>query len=136
MLGNRFIIIEHEGRKSGRPYRTAVEVVAHDPTAGSWTVAAAWGERPDWFANLEHRDARAVVVAGHRYESPGQQRLDPTTACDVLTAYVCAHPLAARVLFRVLRWPDPRRPGALRQVTSHLPMLTFTASRPGGEQPV
>jgi deazaflavin-dependent oxidoreductase (nitroreductase family) len=83
ILGNRFIIIEHVGRSSGRVYRTPVEVVAHDSDGEqSWTVVAAWDAHPDWLANIEHRDARAVIVAGRRHEHPTQQRLDPVTASD------------------------------------------------------
>jgi deazaflavin-dependent oxidoreductase (nitroreductase family) len=128
ILGNRFIIIEHVGRSSGRVYRTPVEVVAHDSDGEqSWTVVAAWDAHPDWLANIEHRDARAVIVAGRRHEHPTQQRLDPVTACDVLAAYVCRYPLVARALFRVLHWPDPRRPGAFREITATVPMVRFRA---------
>jgi len=127
MLGSRFIIIEHEGRRSGRIYRTPVEVVAHHIEPLSWTVVAAWGDPPQWFANLQHRDARAVVVAGRRYDAPVQQIVDADEANDLLVAYAFGHPLVARLLFRVLSWPAPRQPGAFRQIAESVPLIRFTA---------
>lgn len=125
LLGSRVLIIEHTGRRTGRCYQTPVEVVAHESHPTSWTVVAAWGGRPSWLANIEAAAAPAVMVAGRRYDAPVQQRLDPDEACDVLTAYVCAHPFAARLLCRALGWPDQRTPGALRRITRTVPLFRF-----------
>lgn len=125
LLGNRLITIAHQGRKSGARYETTVEVVFHDPDRSEWTVIAAWDERPDWLANLEQRSARAVTVAGRTYHEPDQRRLSLEEALDVLAAYAAAHPLAMRVIFRMVGFPDPRRPGSLREVARQCPMLAF-----------
>lgn len=133
LLGSRVLIIEHTGRRTGRCYQTPVEVVAHESHPTSWTVVAAWGGRPSWLATIEAAAAPAVMVAGRRYDAPVQQRLDPDEACDVLTAYVCAHPFAARLLCRALGWPDQRTPGALRRITRTVPL--FGSRRPGSPAP-
>lgn len=125
LLGKRLITIAHVGRKSGARYETTVEVVFHDPDRPEWTVIAAWDERPDWLANLEQRSALAVTVAGRTYDEPEQRRLPREEALDVLAAYAAAHPLAMRVIFRIVGFPDPRRPGGLREVAEKCPMLAF-----------
>jgi len=127
LFGQRLLIIEHQGRRTGRRYETPVEVVAHDRIP-SWTVTAAWGGRPQWLTNIEATGATAVTVAGRRYPAPTQRRLEPDEAYDVLVAYVCSHPFAARGLFRVLAWPDPRTPGALRRVSQTTTLINFTPS--------
>ena len=127
-FGQRLLIIEHQGRRTGRRYQTAVEVVAHDDDVPSWTVTAAWGGRPQWLANIEATGATAVTVAGRRYPAPTQRRLEPDEAYDVLVGYVCGHPFAARALFRALAWPDPRAPGALRHVSRTTTLMNFTPS--------
>lgn len=130
LLGQRFIIIDHVGRRSGRPYRTPVEVVARDPKGPAWTVIAAWRERPDWLANIEARPASAVTVAGRRHEAPRQRRLDVDESLDVLAAYAVAHPLALRGLAAVFGWPDLRRPGGLRALAEEYALLEFRPARP------
>lgn len=127
IFGQRLLIIEHRGRRTGRHYQSAVEVVAHDDTP-SWTVVAAWGGRPQWLANIEANAATAVAVAGHRYEHPTQRQLNPDAAYDVLAAYACRHPFAARAVFRALAWPDPRTSGALRHVSETTSLITFAAN--------
>jgi hypothetical protein len=43
LLGERFLCLTHVGRKSGRQYRTALEVVGTNPTAGEFMVIAGFG---------------------------------------------------------------------------------------------
>ena len=82
IFGQRILIIEHRGRRTGKQYRTPVEVVAHDGAVASWTVVAAWGGRPEWFANIQANAASAVFVAGHRYDAPAQHLVDHDTNAE------------------------------------------------------
>jgi len=130
LLGNRFITIAHQGRRSGRTYESVVEVVGYDPDIPEWTMIAAWREHSDWVANLQHRSALSVTVAGRTYDHPGPRRLDVDEALDVLAAYSAAHPLALRAIFRFVGFVDPRRPGGLREVAETTPMFAFSAKAP------
>ena len=49
VLGKIMMLITHTGRKSGRIRRTMVEYHARD---GVKYVAAAWGEKADWYLNI------------------------------------------------------------------------------------
>ena len=51
LLGHRFMLLTHRGRRSGRVYQTALEVVRYDPSLRETVVASGWGERSDWYRN-------------------------------------------------------------------------------------
>lgn len=68
LLGRRFVMVTHTGRKSGRQHQTVLEVVRYDPATGVVVVASGWGEKADWFRNiLKHRRWWSIsVTAGSR----------------------------------------------------------------------
>ncbi|MCA9848813.1 MAG: nitroreductase family deazaflavin-dependent oxidoreductase, partial [Dehalococcoidia bacterium] len=45
LLGGRFLLMEHVGRRSGLVRRVVVEVVHHDRDADTYTVASGFGPR-------------------------------------------------------------------------------------------
>jgi deazaflavin-dependent oxidoreductase (nitroreductase family) len=66
ILGGRFLLLEHIGRKSGRTRQTVLEVVGHDAESGRYVVASGWGTRSDWFQNVE-RGPRVTVQVGRHW---------------------------------------------------------------------
>jgi deazaflavin-dependent oxidoreductase (nitroreductase family) len=46
------IVLVHRGRKSGRLYRTPVEVLVDDPERGELVVSPMWGRNTDWYRNV------------------------------------------------------------------------------------
>ena len=52
LFGERFVLINHIGRKSGKPYQTVVEVVEREKESGNIIVVAGYGEQTQWYKNL------------------------------------------------------------------------------------
>jgi deazaflavin-dependent oxidoreductase (nitroreductase family) len=74
LLGYRFAQITHRGRRSGRIYRSVVEVVRFDPATHEVVVLAAWRGRTDWYRNLEAAPALEISI-GHLRFVPEQRLL-------------------------------------------------------------
>ena len=53
LLGGRFLMLTHIGRKTGRPRQVVLEVVRHDRDSNSFIVASGWGEQSNWFQNVQ-----------------------------------------------------------------------------------
>jgi deazaflavin-dependent oxidoreductase (nitroreductase family) len=113
LLGHRFLLLTHRGRHSGRVYQTVVEVVRYDPQTLESIVVSGWGERADWFRNVQATPALAVETGGRRYV-PAQRFLAPDEVYQELQAYVRRHRWAAGITRRLfgLRFdgadPQPR----------------------------
>lgn len=101
LLGGRFLMITHLGRRSGRRYRTVVEVVGHIRGADEYVVMAGFGHSSDWLRNLQAGGGRDVAVGARRFV-PAVRMLDADEACAVLAGYERRNRLIAPVVRRVL----------------------------------
>jgi deazaflavin-dependent oxidoreductase (nitroreductase family) len=63
LLGPRFLLPTHWGRRSGLPRQTVVEVIQHDTATGTYFIASGWGEKSDWLRNLQKTPEVTVQVS-------------------------------------------------------------------------
>ena len=66
LMGSRFLLLEHTGRKSGKVRRNVLEVVRRDDAARMFYIVSAWGEKSDWLRNVRANAAVTINVAGTR----------------------------------------------------------------------
>jgi deazaflavin-dependent oxidoreductase (nitroreductase family) len=120
LLGRRFVLIEHTGRRSGLPRQTVVEVLRHDDT--SLDVAAAWGTRSDWYRNLRADPQARISTGPVRHQRAEAAVVGTEEAADVFAGYAEHHPRAAKALSKALDLPlgDPQRMAAA------VPIVRFT----------
>ncbi|OHV06641.1 nitroreductase family deazaflavin-dependent oxidoreductase [Mycobacterium talmoniae] len=128
LLGRRLCRITHVGRKSGRRYRTVVEVVGRDAVSGELMVVCGFGRRADWYRNLRANDAAAIEVGFRRFAA-GWRELDVDEAEPVMAAYERRNrllvPLIRRILSRVLGWRYDGSLEARRKLLAEMPIIAF-----------
>jgi deazaflavin-dependent oxidoreductase (nitroreductase family) len=74
LLGGRFLLINHIGRKSGQVRQAVVEVVRHDKETDSYIVAAGFGPQSHWHQNLRHRPEVTIQVGRRKLAVPASCR--------------------------------------------------------------
>ncbi|GIK42910.1 MAG: nitroreductase [Chloroflexota bacterium] len=99
LLGHRFLLLTHVGRKTGLLHRTVLEVVHFDKATDVYMVASGWGEKSDWLRNIEKTPTVFVNVGGRRFEAMAR-RLSVAEAQQALLDYARHHPAT----FRTLAW--------------------------------
>ena len=57
LLGHRFLMLTHLGRKSGRRRQTVLEVVHYDFKTKECIVIAGYGAQSDWYRNIQAHPA-------------------------------------------------------------------------------
>lgn len=128
LLGHRFLVLVHEGRRTHRRHETPLEVVRYDPSTQEATVVAGWGARTAWLHNVEARLAREVWIGRARYV-PAVRRLDVEEAMEVLERYERRSGLPRRVVWavlsRLLGWRYDGTPVARRRAAEQLPMVAL-----------
>lgn len=97
LLGQRFLRLTHVGRKSGKRYQTLVEVVDYDPITDSYIVTSGWGEKSDWFRNIQ-KTPEVMISVGRRQLDAKAERLSTDQAQLRLLNYARKHPRAFREL--------------------------------------
>ena len=131
LLGGRFLMLTHTGRKSGLPRHVVVEVVNHDEDTDTYYVASGWGDEADWYQNLLKTKRVEVRVGTRRFETDAAL-LSKEEGTRVLTGYAERNPFAFKNLskFMLGEQAPPGAEGAKR-LAEHVPLVALPAPPAG-----
>jgi deazaflavin-dependent oxidoreductase (nitroreductase family) len=128
LLGHRFLRLTHAGRRSGRRYRTVLEVIGTGPAPGEVIVMAGLGRSADWYRNVMAHPAIEVAIARQRFR-PAYRVLGEPEAVAVLADYErrnrWATPLVRRTLTWLVGWTYDGSEDARRRLAHELPLIAF-----------
>jgi deazaflavin-dependent oxidoreductase (nitroreductase family) len=125
LFGNRFLMIEHRGRKSGRLYRTVVEVAGRHPERREWIVTAGRGPTSDWYRNLQEGGLESVWL-GSRPHAASVRFLPADEAATVMKSYEDEHPKTADRLYRTMGVSYDGTDEDRVRMMHEIPMVGFT----------
>lgn len=126
MMGGRFLLLTHTGRKTGLLRQTVIEVVSHNEVTGVYYVAAAWRDRADWYQNIQQNPAVDVQVRNHRFKAHAEQ-ISVSDGAELLWDYARKHPLAFGELTALMlgeRLPVDKE--TCRKVADSIPLISLT----------
>ena len=128
ILGHRFLCLTHRGRRTGRQYRTVLEVLAWQPAMREAVVISGFGRGANWYRNVL-ADGAVEVEIGRECWLPQARALAPGEAVDVLADYERRNrllsPVVRRLLSRLARVDYDGSPAARRAVVDALPLVAF-----------
>jgi deazaflavin-dependent oxidoreductase (nitroreductase family) len=131
LLGSRFLLLTHVGRRSGVAYQTVLEVVGRDPD-GSLTVLSGFGRDADWYRNLCHQPVVEITV-GSTTRVAWARTLAVSEAAETIDRYHRDHPLLRPVINQVLTalvgWGYDGSPQSQLHLAEQLPVVKFEARR-------
>ena len=127
LLGNRFLMLTHKGRKSGNTYQTVIEVVRFDQKTDTFYAVSGWGKKADWYQNI-HADPQVVINVGRRKLKVHAREIPLPEAVDIFDEYTRQHPLAFKELTRLFLG-ESLQPGrdSSRRLAELMPMVAFQA---------
>ena len=135
LLGHRFLLLVHTGRKTGLHRETVLEVVRYDPVTRESVVVAGWGRRTGWLHNVEAELAHEVRTGRQRF-APAWRILPPDEAERLFADYERRNrliaPIIRAVLSRLLGWRYDGTPAARRRAVEQLALVAFRPP-PDGE---
>jgi deazaflavin-dependent oxidoreductase (nitroreductase family) len=125
LLGSRFLMLEHTGRKSGARRHVVLEVVEH-PSPGTYIVVSGFGDHAQWFRNIRANPQARVYTLSHG-PAPATARILPQAeAVAALAAYSARHPRAWAAVRPLLRDTLGSPAG---DVESRLPVIALELGR-------
>jgi deazaflavin-dependent oxidoreductase (nitroreductase family) len=124
LMGYRFVLLTHTGRKSGLPRQTVLEVVRYHKKTGACVVASGWGVKSDWFQNVT-ANPKIVYQVQNRRLAGIAERLAPEEGAQELFEYARHYPLAFRELARFMGYRVDESEEDIRAVGRTLPMFFF-----------
>ncbi len=124
LLGNRFLLLTHKGRKSGRLYDTVIEVIKHDPATNTYYVVSGFGKRSDWFRNIQKTPEVTITVGRRRMRA--RARVLPTDeAVAVFKDFIRHHPTELKVLLRLYGYSSMDTEADMRRFVEEYPVVAF-----------
>ncbi|MFQ5595096.1 MAG: nitroreductase family deazaflavin-dependent oxidoreductase [Anaerolineae bacterium] len=124
LLGDRALLLTHTGRKSGLPRHAVLEVIRHDPATDTHFVASGFGEKADWFRNIQ-KTPQVTIQVGRRNMAAIAERLPLEDAERELLDYARRHPTALRYLARILGYRVENTDEDVRALTQVVPIVAF-----------
>lgn len=125
MLGDRFLMLIHTGRKSGQLRQTVIEVVQHDKASDTYYVVSGWGEKSDWYQNIHKTSQVTIHVRGRKFQSQAEF-IPVEKAIEIVDAYARDHPVAFNELSGLFLG-ERMKPGsdAPERLARRMPMVAF-----------
>jgi deazaflavin-dependent oxidoreductase (nitroreductase family) len=124
LMGGRFLLLTHTGRKTGRERQTVIEVVHHDLEPETYYVVSGWGEKSNWYRNIMSNADVRIQVGNRKYHARAE-RVTPEKGAQVLLVYAREHPLALRELSRMMKYPLDGSEESIRNLGGSIPVIAF-----------
>ncbi len=134
LLGHRFLMLIHIGRRTGLRRHTVLEVMEYCKEGPEAVVMSAFGRNADWLRNIEAIPGPEIVI-GSQYFLTAHRFLDGEEVMRVTTGYERRNwlvaPIIRGVLSRLLGWRYDGSASARRRLVAQLPLIAFRMqSRP------
>lgn len=124
LLGGRFLLLNHVGRKSGQPRQAVVEVVRHDQANDTYIIASGFGEKAQWFQNLM-KTPDVMIQVGRRKLAVHARRLSPEESGDEMADYARRNQRAARSLAGFMGFETDGTEAGYRALGQQLPFVAL-----------
>lgn len=125
LLGHTFLLITHQGRKTGLRRETVAMALTHDPVTREAIVCSAWGPNTEWLRNLRAHPALQIQIGPETYV-PEQRFLSEDEAVAVAIEFRERHPHRLRLFATILGWGDLSNEAAVRDLVRSRPFIAFS----------
>jgi deazaflavin-dependent oxidoreductase (nitroreductase family) len=128
LLGRRFLLLIHIGRRTGLRRRTVLEVMEYRQEGPEAVVMSAFGRNADWLRNVEAAPGPEVVIGSQRFVA-AHRFLDQEEAMNAITGYEQRNwfiaPIIRAVMSRLVGWRYDSSQSARRRLAAQLPLIAF-----------
>jgi deazaflavin-dependent oxidoreductase (nitroreductase family) len=131
LLGRTFLLLVHEGRKTGNQYGTVAMVLSYDPQTREAVICSVWGPDTDWIRNIHARPALRVQI-GRESFTPQQRFLTEDESVAVALDFRRRHPGRFRLFTWILGWDDLRSDDTVRDFVRSRPFVAVRPSETSG----
>jgi deazaflavin-dependent oxidoreductase (nitroreductase family) len=125
LMGNRFLLLNHTGRKSGQPRQAVLEIIRSFPAENRYLVVSGFGVASHWYQNIK-KDPKVTIQVGRKKISAIAERLDPETAGETMVIYAQNNPGAIKTLSGLLGYEIDHTPDGYRSFGKRIPVIQFT----------
>jgi deazaflavin-dependent oxidoreductase (nitroreductase family) len=131
LLGHTFLLIAHQGRKTGKRRETIAMALTYDTATREAVVCSAWGPETEWIRNLRAHPALEIQIGRESYV-PEHRFLAEDERVAVVVEFRRRHPWRVRLFATILGWGDLGSDAAVRGFVRSRPFVSFRPARSTG----
>lgn len=124
LLGGRFLLLNHIGRKSGQARQNVLEIIRRDERGNAYIVASGFGEKADWLQNVTAHPQVKIQV-GTKKMNARAERLSLERASEELLDYNRRHPAALKTLAEIIGYKSDGGEADVRFLATVIPIVRF-----------
>jgi len=128
LLGNRFILLTHIGRRTGLRRQTVLEVVEYRKEGPEVVVANGFGPDSDWVLNIKAQPGEEVTVGSQHFVA-SHRFLDEEEAMQVIEDYERRNrfvsPIVRRGFSWLLGWQYSGSESDRRRLVRQIPLIAL-----------
>ena len=134
LLGKRFVLINHLGRKTSMPHQAVVEVLERDEETNSITVVAGYGQRTQWYQNLQEHPDTIIQVGSHKFHVTAEF-ITPVDGEEIMVRYLDLYGELTGRLFSMLGYSWDGTEQGVRQIARDSLRFVRFLPQPDEEHP-
>ena len=96
LFGDRLLLLNHIGRKSGKQRQVILEVAHHDKASNTFIVNIGFGKSSDWYQNIRKNPDISIMV-GRNTTNVHAEDLPSKEGGDIMVDFFRKHPIEARM---------------------------------------
>jgi deazaflavin-dependent oxidoreductase (nitroreductase family) len=128
LLGHRFLLLIHTGRRTGLRRQTVLEVMEYRNDGPEAIVMSAFGLDADWLRNIRAAPEPEVIIGSCRFTAT-YRLLEADEAIRVIAGYErrnrFAAPIIRRVLSGLVGWRYTGSDKDRHRLAAQLPLVAF-----------
>lgn len=137
MLGRRFLLLRHIGRKSGKIRYAVLEIIHAPADSRAYYVVSGFGTHSDWYQNIQRHSSVEIQIGRQRFPAQAQV-LGPEESAKIFLAYAQRNPGGLRALNQLMGYGIDFSPQGIRAFGAQIPVIQFTpqTDAAGGQLPL
>ncbi|MCX6059437.1 MAG: nitroreductase family deazaflavin-dependent oxidoreductase [Chloroflexi bacterium] len=127
LVGAQWMLITTQGRKTGKPRDTMVDVMDYDKISDTYYIEAAYGARADWYKNIQSNPVFEAQVGRRKFKAHAGA-LTTEGASEMLVQFYRSKPAYTRSVMALagIKFKDEDE---LRSMGRNLTLLAVTPEK-------
>ena len=125
LLGSRFLLLTHQGRKTGKPRQNVLEVVRNDQPNNQYYVVSGFGEYSDWYKNIS-KNPEVYIQLGWKSFPAKAERLVSEEASQIILDYTKEYPGNLKALASLVGYEIEHTEEGYRDFGRQIPVIRFS----------
>lgn len=129
LMGKRFLLLSHQGRRTGLQRQTVLEIIQSKPAKGEYFVVSGFGTRSHWYKNIKENPS-IIIQVGKKVMQATAEQLSPEDASHQMLEYTQKYPGNLKALAKLIGYELEHTKEGYLAFGRDIPVFRFYTGKP------